>query len=277
MKLRKYDEKELKKLQQIELKILKEFISICDKHSLDYYLYGGTNLGAIRHSGFIPWDDDIDVIMFRDDYNKFLKIISEREMGEFKLINSNVYEDYFLQHSKLTLKNTKFEEWWNKQVSYDVGIFIDIFCLDNVPNSPKKRDLHVKTIRCINKAIAVATLKDIEYRRDISRNISKIIHQLLKIIHLKPKHLQKISNKLLTKYKEDKCDFVCDICSLNYTQIYDKKDFIPPKKVKFEDIEANVPNNSDKILTQIYGDYMQMPPEDKRYNHAPEKLDFGPY
>lgn len=56
-----------------------------------------------------------------------------------------------------------------------------------------------------------------------------------------------------------------------------KKDFIPPKKVKFEDIEANVPNNSDKILTQIYGDYMQMPPEDKRYNHAPEKLDFGPY
>ena len=108
MKLRKYDEKELKKLQQIELKILKEFISICDKHSLDYYLYGGTNLGAIRHSGFIPWDDDIDVIMFRDDYNKFLKIISEREMGEFKLINSNVYEDYFLQHSKLTLKNTKY-------------------------------------------------------------------------------------------------------------------------------------------------------------------------
>ena len=63
MKLRKYNEKELKKLQQIELKILKEFISICDKHSLDYFLYGGTNLGAIRHSGFIPWDDDIDVIM----------------------------------------------------------------------------------------------------------------------------------------------------------------------------------------------------------------------
>ena len=92
LKQKKYDPNDLKHLQQIELKILKEVISICESNNLKYYAFGGTALGAVRHGGFIPWDDDIDIAMFRDDYDKLLEILDNNLSDEYYVLNLYKHE-----------------------------------------------------------------------------------------------------------------------------------------------------------------------------------------
>ena len=110
MKYTEYDDKTLKHLQSLELMILKDFIKFCEKNNLTYYIYAGSMLGAIRHNGFIPWDDDLDVVMFRDDYERFKKVFLASPNEKYKLLSSETEDDYFHTLSKLMLKDTLFEE-----------------------------------------------------------------------------------------------------------------------------------------------------------------------
>ena len=100
-KAKKEKTSDLRKLQLVLVEMLDELVRICDKHNLTYFLVGGTALGAIRHKGFIPWDDDVDVIMFRDDYEKFLRIMESRNDSKYYLVNMENTEDYFFYFSKL--------------------------------------------------------------------------------------------------------------------------------------------------------------------------------
>lgn len=276
MKLSKYDEKTLKKLKELELMVLKEFISICEANDLEYFLYGGSALGAVRHNGFIPWDDDIDVIMFQKDYEKFIKIMEERDNAKYELITPDTCPDYFFLFSKLMLKGTRFEEWWIDQVDFHIGINIDIFVLHNLSNNKIKRFFQVKRARLLDKLLTMDVIKLEDYPK-ITEAIANSVHGILNFLHIKPDYFKKKAKSILTKYDDEDSRLVCDISALNHPQIYLKEDYLPPKKVKFEDLEVNIPNNYDKILKDIYGDYMKIPPEEERYNHAPQILDFGPY
>ena len=111
-----YDNETLNHLRKVELMILEDFIEICEKNNLEYFSYGGTTLGAIRHGGFIPWDDDIDVIMFREDYEKFLTIMENEKSGKYEILNMDKYEDYFLLISKMSLNGTKIDEMWTRSI-----------------------------------------------------------------------------------------------------------------------------------------------------------------
>ena len=144
LKYNEYDDKTLKHLQSLELKILKEFIKICEDNDLTYYMYAGSLLGTIRHQGFIPWDDDLDVIMFRDDFEKFKKIFMTNPHEKIKLLSCETEEDYFHLLSKLTLKDTLFEEKWVSQVNFHIGVNIDIFVLDDLSDNNLKRSYQLK-------------------------------------------------------------------------------------------------------------------------------------
>ena len=133
------DEDTLQHIKDVELLILKDFIEICDENNLDYFLFFGTEIGAVRHQGFIPWDDDIDIAMFRDEYEKLLEIMEEKRSDKYTMLDSRYNEEYFFQFGRMSLNNTHWGEFWDKYVSFKLGMHVDLFVLDRVPNNKIKR------------------------------------------------------------------------------------------------------------------------------------------
>ena len=276
IKTKRYDEKTLKHLQQVEMKILKYFIGVCEENNLTYFLYAGSLLGAIRHEGFIPWDDDIDVIMFREDFEKLNKIFEKKIDEKYKFFNVLNEETYHYTWGRLTLKNTLFKEWWADQVDYTPNIFIDIFILDNIPSNKFKKFIHKWTSFTLNQITMYSILK-YENESKIKEIIQQSMHYILKIIPVSTLTIKKKCVKSFSKYQYEECEEVCDFPSENMMQMSFKSDWLPLKKGKFGDIEVNIPNNYDKILRMDFNDYMELPPEESRFNPAPLEIDFGEY
>ena len=186
----KYDDDTLKHLQKVQIKIFKYFIEVCEKNNLTYFIYAGSLLGAVRHQGFIPWDDDIDVIMFRRDFEKLNNIFEKEIDDDYEFINVLNEETYHYTWGRLTLKNTVFKEWWADQVDYTPLIFIDIFILDNIPNNKIKRFIHKWSSFTLNQLTQQAYLK---YENDskIKQAIQHLIYYFLKIFPVSPYILKK--------------------------------------------------------------------------------------
>lgn len=275
-KSKRYDDETLKHLQKVQLIILKDFIKICEDNDLTYSIYGGSLLGTIRHKGFIPWDDDIDVIMFRKDFDRLNEILEKNLDEKYKFINILNEDTYHYTWARLTLKNTIFAEWWADQVDYTPNIFLDIFILDNVPNNKIKRKIHLFRGFILNQLTMYAYIK-FDNESGLKKIFQQTLHYLLKIMPISASTIKKRCVKIYSKYKDEECDAVCDFPAVCQLPVYEKKDFLPLKKSEFENIKVNIPNNPDKILTRIYGNYMELPPEDKRFRPAPEKIDFGKY
>lgn len=271
-----YDEITLKHLHKVQMMILEDFIKICEDNEITYFIYGGSLLGTIRHNGFIPWDDDIDVIMFRKDFDKLNEFLKNNLDEKYEFYNCLNEKSYFHTFGRLALKGTIFAEWWANQVDYTPHIFIDIFILDNVPNNKVKRFIHMKSSFLLNQLTIYSYIK-----YDNSSKIKKIIqqglHYLLKILPTSPEKIKKKCIETFEKYKNDDCNQICDFPAKCQMPIYDKKDWLPYKKAKFESLEVTIPNNYHKILTRTYGDYMELPPKELRFRPAPEKIDFGKY
>ena len=125
----------LRKVQLTELKILEKIDEICKKNNINYFLIGGTLLGAVRHKGFIPWDDDIDVGMLREDYEKFINVcLKNGALGKDYYLHCNESDnDYFIPFIKVKKNNTTFAEKNIENINTHKGIFLDIFPYDNVP------------------------------------------------------------------------------------------------------------------------------------------------
>lgn len=275
-KSKRYDDKTLKHLQKVQLMMLKDFIKICEDNNILYFVNGGTLLGTIRHGGFIPWDDDIDIMMFRKDFEKLNKLMSEKPNDKYWLINVLNEETYHYTWARFNLKNTELREWWADQVDYKVNIFIDIFILDNIPNNKIKRFIHKWRCFALNQMCNYSIVK-FQNESKIKQIIQQSIYYILKILPISPMTIKKRCIRTYKRYEDYESDEVCDFPAICGLPIYKRNDWLPAKKAKFEDIEVNIPNNTDTILTIIYGDYMKLPPKDKRFRPAPEKLDFGEY
>ena len=276
IKSKRYDEETLKHLQEVETKILKYFIEVCEENDLTYFLYAGSLLGVIRHQGFIPWDDDIDVIMFREDFEKLNQIFEKNIDEKYRFFNVLNEETYHYTWGRLTLKNTLFREWWADQVDYTPNIFIDIFILDNIPSNKFKKFIHKWTSFTLNQMTMYSILK-YENESKIKEIIQQSIHYILKIIPISTMTIKKKCVKSFSKYQYEECEEVCDFPSENMMQMSFKSDWLPLKRGKFGDIEVNIPNNYDKILRMDFNEYMELPPEESRFNPAPLEIDFGDY
>lgn len=277
-----YADEDLKKLQKLELMILEEVATICDKHGIDYYIYTGTLLGAKRHKGFIPWDDDIDIAVFRKDYEKLLNILDEELDSKFYLISPNKQNECFFPFSKVCLKGTKFEDWWAKQVSFDEGIYIDIFPLDNVPENEFKRLIYYYKCHIMNHIMMNSTVH-VYTGSNFRDKCHQAVYYLLNKMPISRTYWKKLYHNILTKYENSETNCITCYFTQIATPTFGKKGFFlktefqPPKKIKFENIEFLAPSDVDSVLTKFYGDYMKLPPEKDRINHAPEVIDFGKY
>lgn len=278
MKYTEYDNQTLKHLQSLELMILKDFIKICEENNLTYYMYAGSLLGAVRHNGFIPWDDDLDVVMFRDDFEKFKEIFIASQNDKYELLCNETHRDYFHLLAKLMLKGTKFEESWVNQVDFHIGINMDIFVLDDLSDNNFKRNYQLKKSFFYNKLLIMSKIKldDLPF---VTKVITHTGYYILNLFRIKPSTLNKRCLNFLKKYKNSNAECVFDISATaeEYPQIFSKDDFKDIEKIQFEDINVNIPSGYDNILKSLYGDYMQLPPKEDRYNHITETLDFGCY
>ena len=238
------------------MELLKDFIAVCEKLGLRYYAIGGTALGVVRHGGYIPWDDDIDVAMMREDYEIFLK------EGQ-----SLLKDGYFLQtfdtdgfpgnYAKIRDENTTFVETSVEHLPISHGVYIDIFPLDYYPE-------HSKLFHIMHKLTTVR-LGD-AYKTKGAKLRTKAVRAILRIIWPSLKKTVEINEKLFTSVKKTNI-------MANYCGAWGKKEIMPSewfgegKKLMFEGMEVNAPDEYDKYLTQMYGDYMQFPPEEQRVGH----------
>lgn len=267
----------LDSVKKLELKILKYVDEICKVNNLKYYLIGGTLLGAIRHKGFIPWDDDIDIVMFREDYNKFLDIVKQGDTTFF-VQNSKTDSNYARYITKIRINDTLFVEESVKDVKMHHGIFIDIFPLDKIlAENEKKID---KRNNLANKILVAQILKT---KRVENENIFKTKRNKVINFLLKP-----ISSNLITK----SLDFIYTMDSnkntnlvTNFSSQYGwRKQTFPLEVygegtyVEFEGCKFVAPTKWEVILESLYGDYMELPPKEKRNSgHEVVRIDLGKY
>lgn len=273
--MKKLTKEELRKLQLIQLEILIEFDKICKKHNLKYSLAGGTLIGAIRHKGFIPWDDDIDVTMPRIDYNKFTEI-QKKELNKDKYYfqNMDTDDDYVMLSAKIRRKNSIYSESLNNMNKEKQGIWIDIFPMDNTSNNlfiAKINYLRILILKiglsykCNNECYSPVLYKK------IILNIIKLFSKVHSIKYYKNK-LKKLSEKYNNKISKY---VVSNAGVYLFKEIIESKYFDSLTSVEFEGYKFNAPKDYDNYLKHYYNDYMKLPPKDKQVsNHFISEIKF---
>lgn len=258
----------IRELQLVELNILKEFISICKNLNLRYFLAGGSVLGTVRHNGFIPWDDDIDVIMPRKDYETFLEKGQDLMQKKYFLQTYKTDPEYTMGYAKIRNSETTFIEATVQKQNINHGVFIDIFPLDGYnPNRRIKNAINKIQYKLYNIHI------DKSYTTNIKRSIkSHIINAFTDIIYGNKNIVQLLEKKekIATKYNYDESEYVCpffDPVKAPLSLVFPKNYFGNGVVKKFEGIDVVIPQNYDAFLKQHYGDYMKLPPEEERKPH----------
>lgn len=258
------DEK-LWQLQTCELEMLDELVRICDKHSLRYYLVGGTLLGAVRHHGFIPWDDDIDVAMPRKDYDKFAELCHKELDANYFYQCPETDPHYFLTYARLRKNGTEIYEKRFRDSQFHNGVFIDIFPLDNCPEPGIVCHLLFNALAVMNYRGQVDSG---EHYRPYSEISGKIGYLALKLFS--PENLVRLRKKLLqlSRKMSDGLHVASYSGAYGYRrEIFPAEWFAEGSMVTFEGKAYVGPKHFSEQLTQIYGDYMRMPPQEKRSTH----------
>lgn len=262
----------LYKLQQTQLEILLEVTEICNRNKLKYFLIGGTLLGAVRHKGFIPWDDDLDIAMPRKDYEEFIKICKTELSDKYFLHHYSTDDKYWLPFLKIRKNNTIFDEEMIEAIECHKGIFIDIFPLDNANKQTSIfQDIQVKICKSLTTIIMIK--RKIKFNRKIKLS-TKLMASLIGIIPIKT--LNRIQTYIMSLNKHEEAKFYLNIGSnYNYIkQTIEKDRYLPATKLEFEKYYFSAPKDWDYILKRIYKDYMVLPDEKDRYTHKPKKIIF---
>lgn len=260
--MNKQENQLLKKMQSSELDILKQFINVCNKLDINYFLIGGTLIGAVRHKGFIPWDDDIDVCMLRKDYDIFLKEGQKYLDDNYFLQTYETDKNYPNCYAKIRNSKTTFLEKSVSNIYMNHGVFIDIFPLDNYY---KYNKLKAKLIQYAIYGLYGDFYKNSNsFFKRVVANIAEIMYgRKSKII------LCKKLEAIYTKANNSKCDKVSNYSGAWGVQkeTHFLEDFSDYKFLDFEDIKAKVPVGYDRCLRDTYGEYMTLPPIEKRVSH----------
>lgn len=272
----KHADDALKKLQLTELTILIEFDRVCRKHNLLYYIVGGTLIGAVRHKGFIPWDDDIDVSMPRKDFKKLIKIAKVELGSEYFLQTHKTEKKCSFHYAKLRKNGTFFDEEKFRHKYFHKGIFIDIFPLDYIPENKLLQKLIFKSFGLMSGLICAKDKTD----NYLFEGKSKTTVFLLKPLCILPKSLisalrtaiAKLSNILSNK------KFLASLSGFHGypMEISPESWWAEGCDIVFEDKTVRAPKEYDKFLRHMFGDYMSLPPEEERINHNvnPDKIIF---
>ena len=274
----KNNEYGIAELQDKMLDILKHFITVCEKNKLQYWLAAGTCLGAIRHGGFIPWDDDLDVYMMREDYEKLWELEGNAVFdGHYKLCRTSKEKNYHHRVMQIVDLNTTFIHSRSKDEDLEHGVYIDIMPLDACPESRIQRFLQI--VNAVFFSVFNIQCKP-EYNGGKATGIiSAGTVFLLSIVKSPTARYKawKCAEARMTRYPIQKCTHVKCITSL-FRELFRPfpKEWFGERKVPFEDIMAVVPSNAEAYCEATYGDYMKLPPAEKRtVRHHTEFIDLN--
>lgn len=283
--LLKVDGEDLVKLQKMLLEIYDDLYDVCNKHNITLYLCGGSALGAIRHHGFIPWDDDLDLAMTRADYEKF-KTVFKKELEDKYILNAPDYSKHVKSRFPIVIrKGTIYQEIIHPSDRDLQGIKVDIFLIENVPNNRFYRAL--KGYCCNMLEFIAGQVQLINWMDCTSQNFLKCSGKM-------DYYARKLIGAFFSFRSGDDWLKSVDIhvrcgdenslnCALAtgrkhyFGEILSRNVFFPPQKMNFAGRQCNVFHDLDAYLTNLYGDYMTIPPVEKRERHLIRHLDFGDY
>lgn len=242
--------------KRILLETFRAFLAFCDRNEIRYVAAYGTVLGAVRHKGLIPWDDDIDVVMLREDYEKFLRLKNSPDLHGYKIFDYND-KGYPLSYAKFCDGNSTI--WERKHVPFTFGVFIDVFPLDPMPNDQQfANKIATRSRQLMGRYIeSIRTYSWCDFR-DKMWLVSMIKHLIFSPQKCLSE-LSKIQSELSKKYKDS--DFVM---FLETEILYPVKYFKNTVEVEFEGMKIQIPEDYDGYLTMRYGDYMTLPPVEQR-------------
>ncbi|HMM00294.1 MAG TPA: LicD family protein [Bacilli bacterium] len=260
----------MNELQAKQFELLKAFVGVCEKHHLKYFLYGGTCIGAVRHKGFIPWDDDVDVCMPRPDFDKFIKLQKDFKDGYFIQTYKSDF-NYSYLFAKVRDSNTTFIEKTFAHTNFNHGIYIDIFPLDGIT---KKKG---RTQGRGPKPYLMWFFWYFPYLGhqwfpwkwkklwlDIPATIVALAFSPFIIGNWSPRLLELWAKHI----PYDKATVIGTYHTMHFHhETYPKEWFGDGVEGEFEGLKIKLPSMYDTYLTQVYGNYMQLPPENKRYGH----------
>lgn len=251
--------------KQLLLKTLLAFDQFCQSHQIQYSLAYGTMLGAVRHQGFIPWDDDIDIFMLREQYDKFVTLWQQENnqlKKQYKLWDLNDPENFYIGYvTKFFDTNTELVEHINKR-SIKYGIFIDIFPLDNIPSDTTKHKNFLKKHRFYKKMLT-HLYRHGAWLNKLAKKYSTKIPSIYYFIH----KIQQLNNA------NPNSNYIatCTVPDKNINKnIYSRKMFNKIIKLDFEGYQFPVIAEYDHFLKQYYGDYLKLPPKEEQVGHNVE-------
>lgn len=261
----------IRDVQNVQLEMLIELDRICKGNGIKYQLFAGTLLGAVRHKGFIPWDDDIDVCLLREDYNKLLKVCKSDLDSKYFLQNYETDKRANLQFSKIRKNDTIFMSKSCQNNDIHQGIFIDIFPMDNIEPDKLLGKMHTKLF---NIMFIVTSSMDksrcYSAKTPLIKYIRLSIYYLLKLI---PKNvIDKFTTRVACKFNSRETKYVSHLT--NGVSKMRVKKYIMEKDMFYDTIDGEfegytfpIPKNYHDVLTRNFGDYMEFPPEDEQYPH----------
>ncbi len=250
-----------KELKSMLVDMLAWFHEFCEENNLRYYVVGGTMLGAVRHQGFIPWDDDIDVAMPDTDYKRLTELLKTKERYILETPETDA-KDYFYTFSKIYDTHTTLVE--NNKYKTKRGIYIDIFPLVGMGNTQDESLKNFKKVEKINNLL-ISKVTGIRKGRSFFKNV---IVAFFRVIPLNEKKLLNEIIKCYSRYSWDKCLWGGNpVGAWRFKEIMPKEIMGKPTLYDFEELKVYGPEKYDEYLTHLYGDWRKLPPEDKRVSH----------
>lgn len=278
-----YEPDVLAHLQKLELGILRDVDTVCKKYGLTWFGFAGSGIGALRHQGFIPWDDDIDICLPRKDYERLLKLVLKEYPGKYHVLNTANDINFPLATTRLCLNGTVFREFAMKDVDCDWGIFLDLYALDNAADGKLAYWLQMWSSWFWGKILILRSIpRPYLYVDGITAKLVTgaciFTHNAMKFLGIPKEWIyrkREAANRKYANKKTKRIAFFCD--PMPHKNTFDVAKTFPLRYEKFEDIMMPFPNDLEELLTKYYGDYMTMPPVEKRKTHYPYCLDFGKY
>lgn len=266
------DKTVLRKVQLTQLEIAKEIKRVCDENDINYFLDSGTLIGAVRHKGFIPWDDDMDIGMLRSDYDKFVELAPEKLGEDFFLQTWDNDVNYPLAFAKVRKKNTKYiEAVACKSGAYN-ELYVDVFPYDVYPDDERVAIKTIKKVR-LYKNILMMQCKYEPWARHQNRFVKILVgikyfpYYILGKVKSKNKikqqcnmYMKKFNNEKNIKWLYEQGGAQCGKVKLPI------KCFETFTIMEFENENFKCPNDFDAVLTRMYGNYMELPPVEEREN-----------
>ena len=260
---------ELDELKQIELEIVRRIDEVCKKNNIHYYIVGGTLLGAVRHNGFIPWDDDIDIAMPRKDFEKFCSVMNKENMSYEVQFYNNV-KDYGYASPKVIDNRTLLIDYKLGMGKEESSVFVDVFLYDGMGKNEKEAYIRYFFLKCFKKMVFLSK-RNYKMENLLKSIVFFVPCALCKAIGVNK--LNRFYNKLCSKHDFYDSKYVaCVAGRYGKREVFRREVFEKTVPLPFETLILQAPQQYKTYLSSIYGEYMKLPPKEKQVsNHTSEE------